>query len=105
MDESGKQVEPGRRGELVAQGANVMRGYWNNSEETALAFRDGLFRTGDVGYQDASGYFYVLDRLKDMIVTGGEMFTPARSRRLFTRIRRFAQRRSSESTICSGANW
>jgi acyl-CoA synthetase (AMP-forming)/AMP-acid ligase II len=71
-DESGKQVEAGHPGELVARGANVMRGYWNNPEETALAFRDGLFRTGDVGYQDAAGYFYILDRLKDMIVTGGE---------------------------------
>jgi long-chain acyl-CoA synthetase len=72
LDESGKQVEAGRHGELVARGANVMRGYWNNAEETALAFRDGLFRTGDIGYQDAAGYLYILDRLKDMIVTGGE---------------------------------
>jgi long-chain acyl-CoA synthetase len=72
MDEAGKQVEPGRRGELVARGANVMRGYWDNPEETALAFRDGLFRTGDLGYQDENGYFFILDRLKDMIVTGGE---------------------------------
>jgi long-chain acyl-CoA synthetase len=71
-DELGKQVEAGHTGELVARGANVMRGYWNNSEETALVFRDGMFRTGDVGYQDAAGYFYILDRLKDMIVTGGE---------------------------------
>jgi acyl-CoA synthetase (AMP-forming)/AMP-acid ligase II len=71
-DESGKQVETGRTGELVARGANVMRGYWNNPEETTRAFRDGLFRTGDVGYQDADGYVYILDRLKDMIVTGGE---------------------------------
>jgi acyl-CoA synthetase (AMP-forming)/AMP-acid ligase II len=55
-----------------AAGANVMRGYWNNSEETKLAFRDGFLRTGDVGYRDAKGYFYILDRLKDMIVTGGE---------------------------------
>ena len=72
VDESGKQVGNGDHGELVARGANVMRGYWNNPEETALAFRDGLFRTGDIGYQDAAGYFYILDRLKDMIVTGGE---------------------------------
>ena len=49
-----------------------MRGYWNNAEETKLAFRDGFFRTGDVGYRDSTGYFYILDRLKDMIVTGGE---------------------------------
>jgi acyl-CoA synthetase (AMP-forming)/AMP-acid ligase II len=72
VDESGKQVEVGHTGELVARGANVMRGYCNNKEETALAFRDGLFRTGDIAYQDEAGYFYILDRLKDMIVTGGE---------------------------------
>ncbi len=72
VDESGKEVEAGQPGELVARGANVMRGYWNNREETTRAFRDGLFRTGDIGYQDANGYFYILDRLKDMIVTGGE---------------------------------
>jgi long-chain acyl-CoA synthetase len=71
-DESGKQVETGRTGELVARGANVMRGYWNNPEETTRAFRDGLFRTGDIGYQDPNGYLYIMDRLKDMIVTGGE---------------------------------
>ena len=72
VDESGQELGIGRPGELVARGANVMRGYWNNPEETARAFRDGLFRTGDVGYQDAEGYIYILDRLKDMIVTGGE---------------------------------
>jgi long-chain acyl-CoA synthetase len=49
-----------------------MRSYWNNPEETKLAFRSGFFRTGDIGYQDANGYFYIRDRLKDMIVTGGE---------------------------------
>jgi long-chain acyl-CoA synthetase len=71
-DTSGKQVDPGQAGELIVRGANVMRGYWNNPEETAKAFRDGFFRTGDIGHQDAGGYFYILDRLKDMIVTGGE---------------------------------
>jgi len=71
-DTSGKQIDPGQAGELIVRGANVMRGYWNNSEETAKAFRDGFFRTGDIGRQDAGGYFYILDRLKDMIVTGGE---------------------------------
>jgi acyl-CoA synthetase (AMP-forming)/AMP-acid ligase II len=72
VDESGKELEAGSHGELVARGANVMRGYWNNSEETKQAFRDGFFRTGDFGYRDSNGYFYILDRLKDMIVTGGE---------------------------------
>ena len=71
-DETGKEVEVGQHGELVARGANVMRGYWNDPEDTALAFRNGMFRTGDIGYQDGEGYFYILDRLKDMIVTGGE---------------------------------
>ena len=71
-DESGNQVDAGKPGELVARGANVMRGYWNNAEETTNAFRHGLFRTGDVGYQDSNGFFYILDRMKDMIVTGGE---------------------------------
>ena len=71
-DDSGKEVEIGRSGELVARGANIMRGYWNSPEETAAVFRAGMFRTGDVGYQNSDGYFYILDRLKDMIVTGGE---------------------------------
>src|SRR5260221_9767977 len=70
-DETGKEVEVGRHGELVARGANVMRGYWNDPQDTALAFRNGMFRTGDIGYQDLDGYFYILDRLKDMIVTAG----------------------------------
>jgi long-chain acyl-CoA synthetase len=72
VDESGKEVKTGQKGELVARGANIMRGYWNNAQETDRSFRNGFFRTGDVGYQDADGYFYILDRLKDMIVTGGE---------------------------------
>ena len=72
VDPFGAQVGVGQPGEVVARGANVMRGYWNNREETAGAFRNGFFRTGDLGYQDAEGYLYILDRLKDMIVTGGE---------------------------------
>jgi len=72
VDDSGKQVATGRSGEIVTRGANVMRGYWKDAEDTASAFRDGMFRTGDVGYQDAEGYLYILDRVKDMIVSGGE---------------------------------
>ena len=71
-DVAGKEVEVGQHGELVARGGSVMRGYWNDSQDTILAFRNGMFRTGDIGYQDSDGYFYILDRLKDMIVTGGE---------------------------------
>ena len=72
VDESGKELEAGGHGELVVRGANVMSGYWEKPEETKLTFRDGFFRTGDIGYRDANGYFFILDRLKDMIVTGGE---------------------------------
>src|SRR6266567_5801434 len=66
VDPTGKEVETGQTGELVARGANIMRSYWNQPKETKLAFRNGFFRTGDIGYQDANGYFYILDRLKDM---------------------------------------
>ena len=72
IDDSGKEVEPGKPGELVVRGANVMRGYWNNPKETEATFRNGMFRTGDIGYQNAEGYFFIMDRRKDMIVTGGE---------------------------------
>ncbi|MGY2904194.1 class I adenylate-forming enzyme family protein [Bradyrhizobium sp. URHC0002] len=72
VDDLGREVEPGQSGELVIRGANVMRGYWHNAEGSDGAFRHGMFRTGDIGYRDADGYFYILDRSKDMIVTGGE---------------------------------
>jgi len=72
VDEGGAPTPIGQPGELVARGANVTRGYWNKPEETARSFVAGFFRTGDVGYQDAEGFFYILDRIKDMIVTGGE---------------------------------
>jgi long-chain acyl-CoA synthetase len=72
VDESGRPVASGGHGELVARGANVMREYWNNPQETAQALRDGFFRTGDIGFQNTDGFFYILDRSKDMIVTGGE---------------------------------
>ena len=72
VDASGRFVEPGQHGELVTRSANVMLGYLNDPPDTQSAFRNGFFRTGDVGYQDRNGYFYILDRIKDMIVTGGE---------------------------------
>ena len=77
VDESGNEVDVGHQGELVARGANVMRGYWNNQDDTTRAFRKGLFRTGDVGHRDADGYFYIEDRAKDLIVTGGEKVASA----------------------------
>jgi acyl-CoA synthetase (AMP-forming)/AMP-acid ligase II len=72
VDEAGNPVETGNPGELVARGANVMPGYWRSQQETAAAFRNGFFRTGDIARLDSNGFVYILDRLKDMIVTGGE---------------------------------
>jgi len=72
VDKMGKELEVGAHGELAARGANIMRGYWNNERETSAVFRNGFLHTGDFGYQDAAGYFYIVDRIKDMIVTGGE---------------------------------
>src|SRR5262249_55530028 len=57
IDDTGHEVPVGEHGEIVARGGNVMRGYWNNSEETARAFRNGYLRTGDIGYRDADGFF------------------------------------------------
>jgi long-chain acyl-CoA synthetase len=59
-------------GELVIRGPNVMAGYWNKPSETAAALVDGWYRSGDLGYQDDRGFIFLVDRAKDMIVTGGE---------------------------------
>jgi long-chain acyl-CoA synthetase len=70
--ESGtRQLGPGEVGELAIRGPQVMRGYWRRPEETAQVLRDGWLFTGDVACQDADGYFSVVDRKKDMIITGG----------------------------------
>ncbi|MDJ0788089.1 MAG: long-chain-fatty-acid--CoA ligase [Myxococcota bacterium] len=71
-DESGAEVAEGRVGEVVVRGPNVMQGYWNKAEQTAAVLRDGAYRTGDLGYMDGEGALYLVDRSKDMIVSGGE---------------------------------
>jgi long-chain acyl-CoA synthetase len=68
----GSRAERGSVGEVVIRGANVMAGYWNKPAETAAALAGGWYHTGDVGYMDEDGYVYLVDRAKDMIVTGGE---------------------------------
>jgi long-chain acyl-CoA synthetase len=72
VDEGGKPVPDGERGELRFRGATVTPGYWNRPDATAQTVRDGWLYTGDVGYRDAEGFFFVVDRAKDMIIRGGE---------------------------------
>ena len=68
----GNPLPAGEAGEVVARGANIMQGYWNKPQQTAAALVDGWYHTGDVGYLDENGYLFLVDRAKDMIVSGGE---------------------------------
>ena len=72
----GQRLPPGERGEVVIQGANVMRGYLGKPDETAVVLKDGWLHTGDVGYLDPDGYLVLVDRMKDMIIRGGENIFP-----------------------------
>ncbi|WP_072380446.1 long-chain fatty acid--CoA ligase [Novosphingobium sp. NDB2Meth1] len=72
VDAQDRLLPPGEPGEIVARGPNVMLGYWNRPDLTAEALRGGWMHTGDIGYIDADGYLFVIDRLKDMIISGGE---------------------------------
>ncbi|MFC4126693.1 class I adenylate-forming enzyme family protein [Nocardia rhizosphaerae] len=76
VDADGRPVEDGTPGEVVISGPNVMRGYLGKPEETVKAVRDGRLHTGDVGYLDADGYLVLVDRIKDMIIRGGENLYP-----------------------------
>jgi long-chain acyl-CoA synthetase len=69
--ETGEWAEPGEIGELAVRGPQVMKGYWNQPEETASVFREDWLITGDMGYMDERGYFYIVDRKKDLIIAGG----------------------------------
>lgn len=71
VDEDGRPVPPGALGEIVVRGPAVMTGYWERPEETSRTLRGGWLHTGDLGKFDERGYLYVLDRLKDLIITGG----------------------------------
>ena len=71
VDEFDRQLADGEIGEIVIRGHNVMKGYFNRPEATAEAIRDGWFHTGDIGRRDAKGNFFVVDRLKDMVIRGG----------------------------------
>ncbi|MFD1706361.1 long-chain-fatty-acid--CoA ligase [Siminovitchia sediminis] len=69
--EDGEPLPPGEVGEIAIKGPQVMKGYWNMPEETKKTMKDGWLLTGDLGYMDDKGYFYVVDRKKDMIIAGG----------------------------------
>ena len=72
QDEAGNLLPAGETGEVCARAGNYMTEYWNQHDATAEAFRGGWYHTGDAGYLDEDGYLYLVDRVKDMIVTGGE---------------------------------
>jgi long-chain acyl-CoA synthetase len=72
QDPDGNVLPPSETGELCARAGNFMREYWNQPEATAEAFRGGWYHSGDAGYLDERGYLFLVDRVKDMIVTGGE---------------------------------
>ncbi|HJN50235.1 MAG: long-chain fatty acid--CoA ligase [Pseudomonadales bacterium] len=78
VDEGNRPVEAGARGEVVVRGPNVMKGYWNNPDATAATIdADGWLHSGDIAYVDEEGFFYICDRLKDMVISGGENVYPA----------------------------
>jgi long-chain acyl-CoA synthetase len=76
FDDDDHPVETGELGEIVLRGENILKGYYRNPEATERAFRNGWFHTGDVGYRDADGFFFIVDRKSDMVIRGGENIYP-----------------------------
>jgi long-chain acyl-CoA synthetase len=76
VDDDDNEVADGELGEIVLRGENILKGYFRNPEATERAFRGGWFHTGDVGYRDQDGFFYIVDRKTDMIIRGGENIYP-----------------------------
>jgi len=76
VDEEDREVPDGDLGEIVLRGENILKGYYKNDNANATAFRNGWFHTGDIGYRDADGFYYIVDRKSDMIIRGGENIYP-----------------------------
>ena len=81
VDADGAEVPVGDLGEIIIRGHNVMKGYYKRADATAEAIRGGWFYTGDIAYKDEDGFFFIKDRVKDMIIRGGLQCLPARDRR------------------------
>ncbi|MBN2092313.1 acyl--CoA ligase [candidate division KSB1 bacterium] len=75
VDETGREVAPGEIGEIVAQGPNIMQGYWNAPEETRCVLKEGRLFTGDLAQKDAEGFYYIVGRKKDMVKVSGRRFS------------------------------
>ena len=93
VDTEDRPVGPGTVGEIVVCGDDVMMGYWNRPEETAKAVIDGWMHTGDGGNMDEDGFVYIVDRMKDMIITGGENVYSAEVENVVSQIRGSARSR------------
>jgi fatty-acyl-CoA synthase len=77
VTEDGREAEIGENGELWCKGPNITPGYWNNPQATAESFEDGWLKTGDAARRDEDGFYYIVDRWKDMYISGGENVYPA----------------------------
>jgi fatty-acyl-CoA synthase len=82
MDDAGNELPAGATGEIAVRGPNVFYEYWGNEQATCEALHDGWYRTGDIGRRDADGYFWVQDRKKNLIISGGENIYPAEVERV-----------------------
>jgi long-chain acyl-CoA synthetase len=76
VDEDDREVADGELGEILLRGPNILKAYYKNAEATETAFRSGWFHTGDIGYRDFDGFYYIVDRKSDMIIRGGENIYP-----------------------------
>lgn len=85
-DNDGKTLPAGEAGEICLRGPKITGGYWNDPDKTAAAFHDDWFRSGDVGYLDAEGFLYLTDRMKDMIISGGENIASSEVERVIYQI-------------------
>jgi len=94
VDNDGNELPQGKEGELFISGSGLMKGYWNMPEETAESLRNGWLYTGDIGYVDEDGYFFITDRKKDLIIKAGENISPREIEEVL-----FAHHRVAEAAV------